>query len=103
MNIADEARAYAQNEEMVDQHFTDAGKIINRCVERIEDLEELIQRINQWCEAYPTTVFGPPNKAEVENAINILNERGVRISGLYAEWGRHILNAIQLMIMEAPK
>lgn len=66
----------------------------------IEKLQDVLQRIKQWCEAYPTDVFKPMTPDEVKVAVKILHDHGYRTSALYAEWGRHMLVAIHLMILE---
>jgi ribosomal protein S8 len=65
-----------------------------------DKLQDVLQRIKQWCEAYPTNVFKPMTSDEVAACVKLLREEGYRTDALYAEWGRHILAAIHLMILE---
>jgi hypothetical protein len=69
----------------------------------VEKLQDVLQRIRQWCEAYPTDIFKPMTEDELKQVVRILREHGVRTDALYAEWGRHILMMIHLMILELEK
>jgi hypothetical protein len=68
--------------------------------EDVERLQDVLNRIKQWCEAYPSDIFKPMTPDEVIAVVKILKDHGHRADALYAEWGRHILVAIHLMILE---
>ena len=62
--------------------------------ERIEDLEEALQRIQQWAEAYPTNIFKPMDDGYAKKAHEILLVHGMKIDRISADAMRHCLKGV---------
>lgn len=60
-----------------------------------EQLQEALQRISDWCEAYPTSVFMPLSKDEETTCVKAM-EAAVSngSSRMHATWARHLLEGI---------
>ena len=58
-------------------------------------LEEKFQKIENWCEAYPLSVFPEP---DLEKAAKILKENGMTLDSISASNMRHVLNGIKNII-----
>lgn len=69
--------------------------------DREVELEETLVRIEQWCRAYPTTMFGTVADEDVIRAAEVLKEHDISISALHGQWGRHILKGILDIIVMA--
>jgi len=63
--------------------------------ERVEELEEVIHRLNNWCRAYPLDIFPEPDftKAEI-----ILIEGGMTLDAISASNMRHVINGVAKII-----
>lgn len=62
--------------------------------ERIDDLEEALQRIVQWANAYPTGVFHEPSSEESHKAHKLLTANGMTLDAFSASMGRHCLKGV---------
>lgn len=62
--------------------------------ERIEELEEALQRIIQWADAYPTDIFHEPSAGECQRAHKLLTANGMTLDAFSASMGRHCLKGI---------
>jgi hypothetical protein len=74
-------------------------KPINACKEALEqqaqepvayedDIEEMVQRLQNWCEAYPTDIFPEITKEEID----YINAQNKNLSAKYfAHVGRHFI------------
>lgn len=62
--------------------------------DRIDDLEEALQRIVQWSEAYPTDIFHAPSPEECQRAHKLLTANGMTLDAFSASMGRHCLKGI---------
>lgn len=62
--------------------------------DRIDDLEEALQRIIQWAEAYPTDIFHEPSAEESHKAHKLLTANGMTLDAFSASMGRHCLKGI---------
>lgn len=64
--------------------------------DRIEELEEALWHIRQWCDAYPIAIFTPltdgEEKAAVAAAEHAVPSGSTR---LHASWARHILDGVK--------
>ena len=61
---------------------------------RVEQLEDTLERIAQWCTAYPITVFLPLSNDEIRRAGEVLNAAGISMDALHGGWARHLLEGI---------
>lgn len=66
-----------------------------------ERLRDALDRIEQWCKAYPVSVFPPLSDETVRDAGAILRTHGISIGALHAQWARHILLGIADIITVA--
>jgi hypothetical protein len=62
--------------------------------DRIDDLEEALQRILQWSEAYPSDIFHEPSPEECHRAHKLLTANGMTLDAFSASMGRHCLKGI---------
>jgi hypothetical protein len=69
--------------------------------ERCEELEEALQRIAQWCDAYPPDIFIPPTDAEFKKAHVVLQAAGLSLDKFSADMGRHCLKGIGVIARNA--
>lgn len=63
--------------------------------DRLDDATDRLQRIVQWCDAYPVDIFTPNREDANELAAKILAPHGISLSAMHAEWARHILGGIR--------
>jgi hypothetical protein len=59
--------------------------------EREERLEEALQRIAQWCEAYPIEMFPEP---DFKRAAELLRAGGITLDAISASCMRHCVEGI---------
>lgn len=62
--------------------------------DKCEDLEEALQRIVQWADAYPTDIFHEPSAEESHKAHKLLTANGMTLDAFSASMGRHCLKGI---------
>ena len=62
--------------------------------ERCEEMEEALQRIVQWADAYPTDIFHEPSAEESHRAHKLLTANGMTLDAFSASMGRHCLKGI---------
>ena len=78
---------------------------ITYAIQEIERLEAVLQRIENWCKAYPHTVFIEPTKEQWRTADETLDaHKGDNCPSLTAISGsnmRHVVEGIQKIITEA--
>ena len=79
----------------------EASDEIERLQARAEELEEKLRRINQWCRAYPRTVFIEPTDEQWRIADETLGaHKGDNCPSLTAISGanmRHVVEGIQAL------
>lgn len=63
---------------------------------RIEELEEVLQAIADWCDAYPVDTFGEPDMGEVRRMLG-----DELLTKLSAHNFRHVLNEIRKKVFRA--
>jgi hypothetical protein len=71
--------------------------IISDLIKEVEALEGKLERINQWCRAYPRTVFIEPTKEQWKEANKVLEAHKPDTPGLSAISGsnmRHVVEGI---------
>jgi len=66
-----------------------------RAAEKIEDLEDILHRIKQWCEAYPIGIFPEP---DFKRAHELLTAGGITLDAISASNMRHVVTQIAKMI-----
>ena len=71
--------------------------------ERCEQLEDALQRIVQWADAYPTDIFHEPSTEECQRAAKLLIAEGMTIDVFSASMGRHCLKGVGDIAREALK
>ena len=71
--------------------------------EREERMEEALQRIQQWTQAYPVRAFPPLAIEDLRHANFALKAIGIDMGALHAEWARHLLKGIGRITEEALK
>lgn len=62
--------------------------------DRCEELEEALQRIIRWSEAYPTDIFHEPSSEECHRAHKLLTANGMTLDAFSASMGRHCLEGV---------
>lgn len=63
---------------------------------RIDDLEEALHRIRNWCDAYPVDVFIPPTKEQIKASVEAMKAPGCASSeAMHGSWARHILGGVR--------
>ena len=78
----------------------EAADELERQQARVEALEDKLERINQWCRAYPRTVFIEPTKEQWAEANKVLEAHRPSTPGLTAISGsnmRHVVEGIQAL------
>ena len=65
---------------------------------RVEELEDTLRRIKNWCDAYPISIFVPITDDELKRVDKALADIDVSMSGLHGQWSRHILSGIRDII-----
>lgn len=63
--------------------------------EYVERLEDKLQKIKNWCEAYPLDIFPEP---DFKKAAKVLKENGMTLDAISASNMRHVLNGIKKII-----
>ena len=66
---------------------------MSKC-ERCEELTEALQRIVQWADAYPTSVFREPTEDQCRHAHELLTANGMTLDTFSASMGRHCLKGV---------
>jgi hypothetical protein len=62
---------------------------------RCEDLEDALQRIEQWSRAYPTDVFHEPTDEELAQVHKVLKANGCcSLDAISASMARHCLQGV---------
>lgn len=62
--------------------------------DREDRLEEALQRILSWSEAYPKDIFPEPDKAYYAKAHKVLVENGMTLDRLSAAAMRHVVTGV---------
>jgi hypothetical protein len=78
---------------VITQEQIDA-KAYNLALERICDLEEALQRIVWWADAYPLDIFPVPAPADLQKAHEVLKANGMTIDAISAYSMRHALRGV---------
>ena len=68
---------------------------------REERLEEALQRIAQWSDAYPLDVFPEPDEAYYKKAHEVLRAHGMTLDRLSAAAMRHVILGVGRVAKEA--
>lgn len=67
---------------------------MNDTTDREDRLEEALYRIQQWADAYPTTVFPVPDDDYMQRAHEVLKAHGMTVDRISADAMRHVLHGI---------
>jgi hypothetical protein len=65
---------------------------------RIDELEEAIERIGQWCDAFPADIFREPAKEEFKRAHEALAGIGLSLDIFSASSARHACNGVKKIV-----
>lgn len=66
-----------------------------------ERLREALDRIEQWCKAYPVEVFTPLTEEQLRTAKTVLSVADIDIGAMHADWARQILTGVARIIATA--
>ncbi|MCP4279506.1 MAG: hypothetical protein GY776_05810 [Alteromonas sp.] len=72
-----------------------ANEVAQQQQEKIDELQDTLTLISEWCEAYPLEVFPEPNFTK---AGKVLEDNGIKLDAITASNMRRVLTAIQAMI-----
>ena len=76
------------------QPAADVAEMLRLAADRIEQCEDALQRITQWVDAYPITIFREPTAEECRLASELLKGSGTSLDALSASMGRHCLKGV---------
>jgi hypothetical protein len=62
---------------------------------RVEELEDCLQKIVNWCDAYPLDIFPEPDFEAVKFA---LASKGIKLDAVSASNMRHVVNGVKKQI-----
>ena len=88
-----------QIEEQSDFIFK-AGQYADNLKKRIEELEEALQRIDNWAKAYPLKVFPEPDFKKVAE---VLKASGLSLDAVSASNMRHVITQVKDIVEQALK
>jgi hypothetical protein len=63
--------------------------------QRIKQYKNVIDRLEQWCNAYPVDIFGDPDYSKVNQ---VLSEHGITLDSVPADIFRHVLQHVKEII-----
>ena len=69
--------------------------------DREERLEEALEAVRNWCNAYPDLIFTPISDDKLLLAGNVLAAKGIDVGALHAQWARHLLSGIKAIVETA--
>ncbi len=62
---------------------------------RMEELEEKLEKILLWANAYPLEIFPEP---DFKKAAQVLKENGITLDAISASCMRHVINGVKAII-----
>ena len=75
--------------------------LCNGCIgEKLERIEEALERIQIWSQAYPLSAFPKPN---LEKARQILKAADMTLDAISADAMRHVLDGVKDIVEQALK
>ena len=66
--------------------------------DEFEKLQDKMQRIKTWCDAYPVKIFHEPSLADFKTAHKVLKQHGLTLDAISASNMRHVLSGISNII-----
>jgi hypothetical protein len=66
-----------------------------------ERLQKALERIAQWAEAYPTSVFTPISMEQYAIADKLLRTARISMSSMHAQWARDLTQGIGTIARQA--
>lgn len=66
--------------------------------EELERLRSALDRILDWCDAYPATIF---TDQDLVRANVVLAEAGISMTAMHGQWGREIMAGIRAIAAAA--
>ncbi len=88
-------QAWDKAEELAQKKIEELTAKRIKAVGRLLVLQDKMEQIQRWCEAYPFDVFPEPDFKE---ARNVLKDHGIRLDDISASNMRHVLQGIQAII-----
>jgi len=67
----------------------------DRKQEKVRELEDKLDKIKSWCEAYPVSIFKEP---DFKKAARVLKENGMTLDSISASSMRHVLRGVVSII-----
>lgn len=64
----------------------------------LDESQEALHKIKQWCDAYPVEVFIPVSSEDMKRADQILKDAGINMSAMHGEWARHITSGMSKIV-----
>ena len=61
---------------------------------RIGELEDAMQRIVNWADAYPVDIFIPPTKEDLKRSNEILRENGISFTAINGATMKHVIDGV---------
>jgi DNA repair exonuclease SbcCD ATPase subunit len=77
-----------------------AQELHKELYEQAETLQERLDQIRTWCDAYPLDIFPEP---DLKEARRLLETGGMTLDAVSAQAMRHVLNGIRIIIEEEGK
>jgi len=77
-----------------------AADEIDRMTAELKAKDDLMNKIQNWCEAYPLEVFP---KSDMEKAAQVLKEAGMTLDSISAENMRHVISGVKGIIKQEKK
>ncbi len=76
-------------------HIMDADNKAQQQAERISQLEDIFNKIENWCKAYPIDIFPKP---DLKKAHTVLESAGMTLDAITADAMRHVTDGIKDLI-----
>ena len=73
------------------------GGMLSESSERIEELENMRDKIKNWCDAYPVKIFPEPDFGKVRK---VLEKNGMTLDAISASNMRYVLDGIKKILEE---
>lgn len=76
-------------------HADTERDLLHEIGSQIEEMNDKLHKIRQWCEAYPIDVFPEP---DFKKAAKVLKENGMSLDSISASNMRHVVNGIKSIL-----
>ena len=86
---------------MQDNTTTDEALARASAAERNERMQEALERIAQWADAYPLDIFPEPDKDYYRRAHEVLTANGMTLDRISAASMRHVITRVGQIAKDA--